>query len=146
MERSFVEQNRASTERLRKLVERLSSTDLSHAVGPDWTVAITLAHLAFWDQRVLFVLDHTEKERKLVPADLDSSIVNDIALPTWKIVPGQDAARLAVETAVVLDQRLEAFPEALLEQVNEHNPRWVARSLHRNEHLDEIDQAMKAGR
>ncbi len=146
MERSFVEQNRASTERLKKLVDRLRSADLSHPVGPDWTVAIALAHLAFWDQRVLFVLDRTKKEGKLVPADLDSSIVNDIALPTWKIVPGQEAARLAVETAVALDQRLEAFPEGLLEQVNEHNPRWVTRSLHRNEHLDEIDQAMKAGR
>ncbi len=146
MERSFVEQNRASTERLKKLVDRLRSADLSHPVGPDWTVAIALAHLAFWDQRVLFVLDRTKKEGKLVPADLDSSIVNDIALSTWKIVPGQEAARLAVETAVALDQRLGAFPEALLEQVNEHNPRWVTRSLHRNEHLDEIDQAMKADR
>lgn len=145
MDRSFIEQNNASTERLKKLVNRLSAGDLSQAVGPDWTVAITLAHLAFWDQRVLLVLDRTEKEGKLVPADLDSNIVNDIALPTWKIVPGRDAARLAVETAALLDLRLEAFPEALLEQVHAHNPRWVARSLHRNEHLDEIDAALKRG-
>ena len=143
MDGSFVEQNRASTEGLKKLVNRLSAADLGHAVGPDWTVAITLAHIAFWDQRVLWVLDHTEGEGKLSPAELDSGIVNDIALPTWKIVPGQDAARLAVETAEALDQRLESFPQALLEQVNAHNPRWVARSLHRYEHLDEIDRALK---
>ena len=144
MDRSFVDQNQASTERLKKLVDGLSEADLRRAVGPDWTVAITLAHLAFWDQRVLLVLDRTEKERTLMPADLDSGIVNDIALPTWKVVPGQDAARLAVETAAALDQRLEAFPEALLEQVNAHNPRWVTRALHRNEHLDEVDRALKA--
>ena len=143
MDRSFVEQNRASTERLKKLVSRLSEADLAHKVGPDWTVAITLAHLAFWDQRVRFVLDRTEKEGKLVPADLDSGIVNDIALPTWKIVPGRDAARLAIETAVALDQRLEAFPQELLEQVNAHNSRWLQRFLHRNEHLDEVDQALR---
>lgn len=143
MDRSFVGQNRASTERLKQLVSRLSAADLDHPVGPDWTVAIALAHLAFWDQRVQFVLDRTEKEGKLIPADLDSSIVNDIALPTWKIVSGRDAARLAVETAAVLDQRLEAFPEALLEQVYEHNARWVDRSLHRNGHLDEVDRALK---
>ncbi len=143
MDRSFVEQNKSSTERLKNVVNRLSEADLTRPVGPDWTVAITLAHLAFWDQRVLFVLDRTEKEGKLFPADLDSSIVNDIVLPTWKIVPGLDAARLAVETAGVLDQRLESFPRALLERVNAHNPRWVTRSLHRNEHLDEVDQALR---
>ncbi len=146
MDRVFVEQNKASTERLRKLVNRLSAADLEQPVGPDWTVAITLAHLAFWDERVLFVLNHTEKEGKLVPADLDSSLVNDIVLPTWKIVPGSDAARLAVEKAEVLDQRLEAFPAALLEQVNAHNSRWVDRYLHRNEHLDEVDAALKGKR
>ncbi len=146
MDRSFVEQNNASTERLKNLVNRLSAADLEQPVGPDWTVAITLAHLAFWDQRVRWVLDRTEKERKLIPADLDSSIVNDIILPTWKIVAGRDAARLAVETAVALDQRLEAYPAALLEQVNAHNARWVQRYLHRNEHLDEVDQALKADR
>ncbi len=146
MDRAFVEQNKTSTERLKKLVNRLSAADLEKPVGPDWTVAITLAHLAFWDERVLFVLNHTEKEGKLVPADLDSSIVNDIVLPTWRIVPGRDAARLAVEKAEVLDQRLEAYPAALLEQVNEHNSRWVDRYLHRNEHLDEVDEALKAKR
>ena len=143
MDRAFVEQNRASTERLKKLVNRLSAADLEHPVGPDWTVAITLAHLAFWDGRVQWVLDRTEKEGKLMPADLDSSIVNDIILPTWKVVPGRDAARLAVETAVALDQRLEAFPQALLEQVNAHNSRWVERFLHRNDHLDEVDRALR---
>ncbi len=143
MDRSFVEQNRASTERLKKLVNRLTDADLRHSVGPDWTVAITLAHLAFWDQRVQLVLDRTRKEGKLVPADLDSSIVNDIALPTWKLVPGPDAAQLALATAEALDRSLEAFPAALLETVNAHNSRWVSRYLHRNEHLDEVDRALK---
>ena len=142
MDRSFVEQNRASTERLKKLVNRLSAADLTHKVGPDWTVAIALAHIAFWDERVRWVLDRTEKDEKLVPADVDSSIVNDLALPTWKIVPGREAARLAVETSEALDQRLESFPPALLEQVNEHNSRWVQRFLHRNEHLDEVDREL----
>lgn len=143
MDRSFVEQNRASTERLKKLVNRLRDADLKHRVGPDWTVAITLAHLAFWDQRVQLVLDRTQKEGKLVPADLDPGIVNDIALPTWKLVSGRDAAQLAMETAEALDRHLEAFPPALLEQVNAHNPRWISRFLHRNEHLDEVDKALK---
>jgi hypothetical protein len=39
---------------------------------------------------------------------------------------------------------LETFPPQLLEQVNAHNPRWVVRALHRNEHLDELEQALRS--
>jgi uncharacterized damage-inducible protein DinB len=47
LDRSFVERNRASTQRIRALVARLSDEDLQHPVGEYWTVAIALAHLAF---------------------------------------------------------------------------------------------------
>ncbi len=128
MDRSFVDRNRAATERLKKLVDGLSAADMGRKVGADWTMAVALAHLAFWDRRVQLVLDRTRKAGTLSPVDLDSSVVNDILLPTWEIVPGQEAAGLAVETAQALDQQLEAFPPALLEQVQTHNPRVVMRA------------------
>ncbi len=143
MDRSFVEQNKASTERLKKLVKNLKPEDMGRKVGADWTVAVTLAHLAFWDQRDRFMLDKTEQAGTLVPVEFDTTTLNDVLLPTWEIVPGAEAAKLAVETAEALDIRLEAFPPALLEQVNAKNPRWVVRAMHRNEHLDEVDQALK---
>ncbi len=142
MDRSFVQKNKASTERLKALVKNLSDNDMGRKVGADWNVAVAIAHLAFWDRRVQFVLDRTEKEGKLVPVEIDTS-VNDLLLPTWQLVPGREAARLAIETAEALDKRLEDFPEKLLEQVNAYNPRWVTRALHRNEHLDEVDAALK---
>lgn len=141
MDRSFVEKNKASTERLKKLVERLVDADMSREVRPDWTVAIELAHLAFWDRRVQFVLDRTQKDGKLSPVEVDV-VVNDLMLPGWALIPGKEAARLAVETSEALDKQLEAFPPALLEQVNAHNPRWVLRALHRNEHLDGVEKAL----
>ena len=142
MDRSFVQRNRASTERLQKLVTGLTDAQMQHPVGADWTVAIALAHLAFWDRRVQFVLDGTERNGKLFALEVDT-LVNDVLLPTWAAVPGREAARLAVETATALDKRLEAFPAALLEQVNAHNPRWVLRALHREEHLAEVEQALR---
>jgi hypothetical protein len=142
MDRSFVQRNRASTERLQKLVTGLTDAQMQHPVGADWTVAIALAHLAFWDRRVQFVLDGTERDGKLFALEVDT-LVNDVLLPTWAAVPGREAARLAVETATALDKRLEAFPAALLEQVNAHNPRWVLRALHREEHLAEVEQALR---
>ena len=142
MDRSFVEKNRASNERLRLLVGHLTEEQLGRKMGADWTVAIALAHLAFWDRRVQLVLDGTERDGKLFAVEINV-IVNDVLLPIWAAIPVREAARLAIETAQAVDKRLETFPPAPLEQVNAHNPRWVQRSLHRNEHLDEMDRALK---
>src|SRR5579859_3508866 len=106
MDRSFVERNRASTNRIRELASRLSDEELQHRVGEHWTVAIALAHLAFWDRRVLHLLDLMEREGKLVSIDIDIA-VNDISLPLWAAIPPRAAAHLAIDTAEALDQRLE---------------------------------------
>ena len=53
LDRSFIALNRASTERIRALAARLSDEEMQHPVGEHWTVAIALAHLAFWDRRVM---------------------------------------------------------------------------------------------
>ena len=142
VDRSFVQLNRASTERIRVLVKRLSEKDMQHPVGEHWTVAITLAHLAFWERRVMQVLDLSGQEGKFVPVE-PGIVVNDISLPLWAAIPPREAARLAIETTDAMDKRLEACPENLLEEVHKYNNRWVLRSLHRNEHLDEVDKALK---
>ena len=147
MDRSFIEQNRASTERIRRLVSKLSDQQLQHPVGEHWTVAIALTHLAFWDQRVLFILDKTEREGKLSAFELDAFeldvITNDISLPFWTAIPPREAARLAIETAEKVDKRLEEFSPKLLEEIYNYNKSFVVRSLHRAEHLDEVDEALK---
>ncbi len=139
---SFAEQNRASTQRIRALAERLTDEELQRPVGEHWTVAITLAHLAFWDRRALYVLDMTQREGKLAVPGIDIC-VNDIALPLMAAIPPRDAARLAVETAEVVDRRLEGYPVALLEELYTHNKRLVVRALHRGEHLDEVEVALR---
>ena len=77
-DRSFVELNRASTNRIRTLVARLSDKEMQHPVGEHWTVAIALAHLAFWDRRVMYVLDMTERDGKLFIPEIDI-FVNDLS-------------------------------------------------------------------
>lgn len=141
VDRSFVERNRAATRRIRQMAETLSDAELLRPVGQHWTVAITLAHLTFWDLKVLDLLAKTEAEGKLVAPEIDIA-VNDIALPLWAAIPPRQAARLALETAEELDRRLEGYPAALLEVINDYNPRWVVRALHRNEHLDEAEEAL----
>ncbi len=142
LDRSFVEQNRAATNRIRSLTAQLSETQMQQAVGEHWTVAITLAHLAFWDQRVLYCLERSERAGQRFTPEIDM-VVNEIALPLWAALPPQAAARLARETAEALDRRLEGFPAALLEEIYATHPRWVMRALHRNEHLNEIEAALR---
>lgn len=138
---SFIEKNRTSTERIRSLATRLSDAELQHPVGQHWTVAIVLAHLAFWDRRAMYVLDMTERDGKLFIPEIDI-FVNDLSLPLWAAIPPRAAAQISIETAEDLDQRLETYPTGLLAEVHSYNQRWVVRALHRNEHLDEAEAAL----
>jgi hypothetical protein len=141
LDRSFVEFNRASTDRIRALAASLTDEQMQHPVGEHWTVGIALAHLAWWDRRVMYVLDMTERNGELFVPEIDI-FVNDLSLPLWAAVPPRAAARIAIESAETLDRRLESYPPALLEAIYTYNKRWVVRALHRGEHLDEVDAAL----
>jgi Mycothiol maleylpyruvate isomerase N-terminal domain len=142
MDRSFIEHNRASTQRIRDLAIRLSDEEMKTPVGEHWTVAIVFAHLAFWDRRVMYVLDMTQRDGKLFIPEIDI-FVNDLSLPLWAAIPPREAARIAIEAAEAVDQQLEEFPPALLEEIYAYNQRWVERSRHRGEHLDEAEAALR---
>ena len=144
IDQSFIARNRASTERIRALAARLTDAEMQQPVGEHWTVAIALAHIAFWDRRVMYVLDKTERDGTLFIPEIDI-FVNDLSLPLWAAIPPREAARIAIETAEALDRQLEGFPPALLEEIYSHNERWVVRALHRGEHLDQVDAALKQG-
>jgi hypothetical protein len=142
MDRSFIERNRASTERIRALTAHWTDEEMQHRVGEHWTVAIALAHLAFWDRRAMYVLDMTERDGKLFVPEIDI-FVNDLSLPLWAAIPPRAAARIAIAMAEYLDVRLERYPSGLLEEIFSYNQRWVVRAMHRGEHLNEVENALR---
>ena len=142
LDSSYKELNHASTERIKNLAASLSDEEMQTRVGKHWTVSIALAHLAWWDRRVMYVLDMTAKDGKLFIPEIDV-FVNDLSLPLWAAIPPREAARIAIETSEYLDQQLEGYPPLLLEEIYNYNKRWVIRALHRNEHLNEVDAALK---
>jgi len=141
IERDFIELNRKATERLRPMGQ-LSEAQMARRVGEHWTVAMALAHLAFWERRVIFVLEGTAREGRVYQLELHGDL-NDLLLPFWAVLPGREAACLALETAEEADRRLAELPYELLERLYVYNPRWVNRYLHRNAHLDEVDAVLK---
>jgi len=142
VDRSFIELNKKSRERMRQLAENLTDEQMQTRVGEHWTVAIVYVHLAWWERRVLWVLEMTEKNGKLTYPELDI-VINDISLPLWEVIPPREAVRIALESAEAVDQWLERYPEALLEELHTAYRRWVFRADHRNEHLDEAEAALK---
>ena len=139
---SYNDLNRASTERIKKLAASLTDEEMQTRVGEHWTVAIALAHLAWWDRRVMYVLDKSAKNGKIFIPEIDI-FVNDLSLPLWAAVPPREAVRIAMENAEALDKRLEEYSPALLEEIYNYNKRWVIRALHRGEHLAEAEAAVK---
>lgn len=137
IDRSFVELNRAASTRMRALPESLSDEDLMRSAGR-WTIAVAYAHLAFWDLRVMQVLDATEQSGDFCAPELDIAI-NDVLTPILAAIPPRQAVRLALEAAAALDRRLEMLPSELLSRVYIRSERWVLRALHRNHHLDTVE-------
>jgi hypothetical protein len=132
--------NRAATARIHAL-GALTDEAMHTPVGEHWTVGVALAHLAFWDLRALDVLERTERAGTVEAPELDV-VLNDLALPSWSAIPPREALRLAIEAAEAMDARVAAYPPELVAAVEAVNTRWIRRSLHRDEHLDEIDQAL----
>ncbi len=141
LDQSFIELNRTSTNRIRALAARLTDEELQHPVGEHWTVAITLVHIAFWERRVLDILNMSEREGKVVVPTI-AIAVNDLSRPIWAAVPPREAAQIAIESAEAVDKRLEVFPPALLEELHTLNERFVVRARHRNEHMDEVESVL----
>jgi len=149
LDRGFVSDNDKERGRLRALVARLSDADLARGMPGGWTVAGVLAHLAFWDQRIVVLLDCWERSPSTatppVPNEADVDWINDAAKPMMLALPPRRAADLAVSIAEEVDRRVAAMSDDLLKRnAAAGTPLSPARSVHRREHLDEIEAALSS--
>ena len=130
--------NRESTIRMKQLIHLLSDEQLKFVLPNSWTVSVTLAHLAFWDQRVIRVIEMATRDGQVIRTELDIQL-NDIIEPFLRAIPPAEVAKLALTSAKRLDQMLETCSPEMIDQLEKESPRWVDRSLHRNSHLDDIE-------
>lgn len=146
-DRSYVAENEAQLTRMRDLVESMSDTELAEPMEAGWTVAGVLGHLAFWDQRIVTLVDRWGADGKGTPPDSPGSYdeeadwINDAAKPLVLALPPRVAAQVAVDAAVAADARVAALSDGLL-AVNERTGLSIdpLRADHRKEHLDDIEQ------
>ncbi|HEV8532160.1 MAG TPA: maleylpyruvate isomerase N-terminal domain-containing protein [Methylomirabilota bacterium] len=143
-DRTYVTQNDAERSRLRSLVARLSDADLARPMPAGWTVAAVLAHLAFWDQRILVLLEQWEHSPSASPplenaADVDW--INDATKPLFLALTPRRAAEVAVGIAEAVDRKVAALSDDFLARNKAAgSPLNMVRAEHRREHLQEIEQ------
>lgn len=151
MDRSYITENNHERARLRALVDRLSDGDLARSLDAGWTVGAILAHVAFWDQRILALIERWENEglRSIPRAgdERDVDWINDSAKVLCLALPPRTAAQLAVTTADAVDRRVEALSDQhVAANATAGNPISLLRAAHRREHLDEIERIFGSGR
>ena len=143
LDRSFQVKNARERERLAALVQRLGEAELGRSVGHGWTVADTLAHLAFWDLRAITLITRFETAG-VGPSPADEHVINDTVQALARAIPPRAAARLAAEAAATVDRRIEALPDHTVRAIVAAGPFSLTRHDHRAEHLDEIERALQA--
>jgi DinB superfamily len=140
----FVEQNSLSRARLQAVADRLSDADLALTTPYGWTIAGLLAHLAWWDQRVLVLLRRW-KEKGIDESPVDSQAVNDALKPLCHAIEPRRAIALCLASANAVDAELETIRPDFVERIEATATQFrFNRALHRNDHLQDIEALLRS--
>ena len=146
VDRSHEAETDAERARLRALVARLSDAELAHPMPDGWTVAAVLAHAAYWDARAIYWMDKWGPDGEpTASADEDADAANDAAKPLCLALRPRDAAELALRVAEEADGKVKTLSDGMLAKIAAKGepPFNLSRAIHRKEHLDEIEAALR---
>ena len=138
----FAESNRVQTERLRAPARRLTSEMLAVRLPNGWTVAVALAHIAFWDRQRLCLMRRWAAGN-WCNGGYDGELFNEVLLPFLEAIPPDRAVEMAVQTAEEVDAFLLTVPDDIVEAALARPDRPnLDRGMHREGHLDQIEEAL----
>ena len=142
MDLDYSSENAHARQQLESLVASLDDRDLGCRLPNGWTVAQALVHLAFWDLRQLALLKRWQRAGvDSSPADVD--VTNEAVLGISAAIPLKEASRLAVASATAVDAEADRVSEELCAAiVAAGHERVLRRSLHRREHLRQIEEML----
>jgi hypothetical protein len=138
----IIKDNARENALLRQLVEELSDEDLRMPMEAGWTVSAVLAHLAFWDQRAIILIDKWRMEG-VGPSAMDTDVVNEAIRPLCLAIPPRQAASLAMRLADEVDKFIAGLTPEMVEAIQVKGTTVkLRRADHRRTHLGEIEKAL----
>jgi len=139
---ALAESNRTQTERLRRLVQRATPAQLATRLPNGWTVAVVLAHLAFWD-RQRFCLVRRWAAGDFRTGAYDGDVFNDAMQPLLELIPPPQAGAAAVRAAEALDALLLEVPDDIIAAtLARPDAPQLDRGAHRKHHLDQVEKVL----
>jgi hypothetical protein len=126
----------------------MTDADLARPMSGGWTIAGMLGHMAFWDQRIVVLVEEWRRAGLDAPrAMLDEPAhvdwINDASKAFLLAVAPRRAAELAVAIAAAADGAVAALPDEYVDRnAALGSPLNLLRAEHRREHLDEIERAL----
>jgi hypothetical protein len=138
----FIEDNARENAHLRQFVESLSDEELCLSMEAGWTFAAVLAHLAFWDQRAITLIDKWKKEG-VGPSAIDTDVVNEATRSLCLTIAPRQAAELAVALADEVDRLIASLTPEMVEAIQARGTTVkLRRADHRLSHLGEMEKAL----
>jgi hypothetical protein len=138
--------NAESRRRLTELVERLDGAALRTPMGEHWTVAAGLLHLSFWDRFTLERWADAERAGLAIPRPVDDfveDLINDTLTPILLVGAVERVGEQVLEAAQAVDDHIARLPAATVQVVESAGrPRLIDRSIHRLEHVAEIENLL----
>ena len=140
----FAAGNDESRGRLEALAARLTADGLDRDLGEGWTVKGALAHLAWWDRYAVFMLDQWAREGFSYDTAFFSDLPNLASLPEQVALPSAYVLAEVVRAARAADRRVAEVSDAVIEAATAGGmPRAFDRSVHRDEHVEQIERALE---
>lgn len=138
----YFAENAASRNELQNLIQSLDEAALRRPMEAGWTVSSVLAHLAFWDQRGLLLIEKWEKEG-VGPSPLDIDLVNEATRGFFLAIPPRTAVEITLAYAAAMDQKIEQLsPEMIAAIETSGKTVRLDRAHHRRMHVEEIKQLL----
>ena len=141
----LVEATTLGLSRVQAFVTALTAESLCRVFGNGWTVAATLAHLAFWDRWVEARWNHFARTGSFhdLPDDV-TDWINEAAMREWLALSTPETVRLCLDAATRVTHRIERLsPQHIAAAVATGRLAMVDRTLHWYPHLDEIERVVR---
>ena len=142
MDRSYIERNQTQTARLRALTA-CTDAQLAQPLGEHWTVGAALAHLGYWDLRGIGALEAWRRYDLPLVFWRGPEGVNDARLPLWRAMVPREALAQTIRIAETIDALVASLSDTEIAVVAAQRHRVLERALHRNDHLTEIERALR---